>query len=79
MLEHTGISNGILWNATNDMGKMAYCWGAGNLDTFMVSNSYDSKIPELKSVYNLNPQTLMNNTLNATSTMETQSSNGVSV
>ena len=78
MLEHTGISNGILWHSINDMGKNGYCWGAGNIDTFMVSNSYSKDIPELLNVYNLTPQTIQNNTLND-NTQPTRQTNGISI
>jgi hypothetical protein len=60
MLEKTALSNGIIWKAGNDMGKMCYCWGVGNLDTYKCSNSYSADMPELQSVYNL-PTSILNN------------------
>jgi len=66
MLEKTGLSNGIIWKSMNDMGKLCYCWGAGNIDTFRASNIYSSDMEELQSVYNLPLTTLGSNTLGNT-------------
>jgi hypothetical protein len=63
MLDKTALSNGIIWKASNDMGKMCYCWGAGNIDLFKCSNNYSADIPELQSVYNLSTTVLNNNTV----------------
>jgi hypothetical protein len=59
ILQQTKLSNGILWNATNDMNKKCYCWGATNIDLFRASNEYNDEIPELNTVYNL-PDTYLN-------------------
>ena len=65
MLEQRALSNGIIWKANNDMGKMCYCWGAGNIDGFKCSNVYSADMPELQTVYNLPSTILNNNTVNA--------------
>lgn len=61
MLTFAGISNGILWHGKNDVGLDGYCWGAGNFDTFKCSNTYDSTMPELSLVYNLDANVIRNN------------------
>ena len=63
MLEQATLSNGIIWKAINDMGKMCYCWGAGNIDCFRATNIYDANMDILQTVYNLPLQLLANNTL----------------
>lgn len=68
MLTPINISNGIIWQAANDMNKKCICWGASNIDLFRASNEYGGDIPELASVYNLPQQFLQNNTLLAEST-----------
>lgn len=67
MLELSGVSNGVIWQSINDMGKLCYCWGAGNTDTFRITNSYNKDMNELNSVYNLPLQFMKNNTLHNTS------------
>lgn len=61
LLEKTELSNGIIWTAINDMGRLCYCWGAGNIDTFHATNIYSSDMNELQHVYNLSTTTLTNN------------------
>lgn len=63
MLDKTALSNGIIWKASNDMGKMCYCWGVGNIDMFKCSNTYSADMPELQSVYNLSSSVLTSNTV----------------
>ena len=77
MLEKAALSNGIIWKSMNDMGKLCYCWGAGNIDTFRASNIYSSDMTELQSVYNLPLTTLGSNTLgnNASSVDQSSSEN----
>jgi len=66
ILKLSKLSNGILWNATNDMNKMCYCWGATNIDLFRASNEYNDVIPELNTVYNLPDSYLGLNTISQT-------------
>lgn len=63
MLEQRALSNGIIWYASNDMGKLCYCWGAGNINCFRASNIYTSDMAELLTVYNLPLSLLKQNTL----------------
>lgn len=63
MLEKISISNGLIWNDINDMGKKCYCWNASNIDTFKSSNSYNENMNELYNVYNLPLHLLQTNTL----------------
>jgi hypothetical protein len=63
MLDKTALSNGIIWKASNDMGKICYCWGVGNIDMFKCSNTYSADMPELQSVYNLSSSVLTSNTV----------------
>ena len=63
MLKPANVSNGIIWSATNDMGRQCFCWGAGNINQFRCSNIYNQSIPELNTVYNLPPEYLKQNTL----------------
>lgn len=79
MLQHTALSNGIIWNSINDMGKACYCWGSGNIDTFRATNIYDSKMNELQSVYNLPGDLLLNNTYNALPTISNSITSGVQI
>jgi len=82
MLIPSNISNGIIWKASNDMpmvtnsngngntnlnNNTCYCWGATNIDLFRCTNEYNNEIPELKSVYNLPDQFLVQNTILASS------------
>jgi len=66
MLDKTALSNGIIWKASNDMGKMCYCWGVGNIDMFKCSNTYSADMLELQSVYNLSSIVLNSNTVGNT-------------
>ena len=61
MLSFAGISNGILWHGKNDIGLDGYCWGVGNFDTFLASNTYGATMPELSLVYNFDNQVIRNN------------------
>uniref|UniRef100_A0A6C0EY65 Uncharacterized protein n=1 Tax=viral metagenome TaxID=1070528 RepID=A0A6C0EY65_9ZZZZ len=76
MLTPANISNGIIWSATNDMGRQCFCWGAGNINQFRCSNIYNQSIPELNTVYNLPSEYLKQNTLLSNAE---QSSKGVKV
>lgn len=76
MLKPANVSNGIIWSATNDMGRQCFCWGAGNINQFRCSNIYNQSIPELATVYNLPPEYLKQNTLLSNAE---QSSKGVKV
>jgi hypothetical protein len=77
MLNYSGISNGIIWRGINDMGNSCYCWGAGNLDTFRTSNTYNENMLELGTVFNIDLQQLNNNTLTHTTPTNKQIVNGV--
>ena len=68
LVEKTALSNGILWSAINDMGKMCYCWGIGTLSAFKTSNQYNSNMPELQNVYNLSSASLKRNLLGSDTT-----------
>jgi hypothetical protein len=67
MLENVMLSNGIIWKSINDMGKVCYCWGAGNINTFRCSNIYEPNMSELQSVYNFPISLLTKNTLDTLS------------
>jgi hypothetical protein len=62
-LENIRVSNGILWQATNDLGKKCYCWGATNMDLFRCSNTYTDSMYELHDVYNVPKKFLEDNTI----------------
>ena len=68
LVEKSALSNGILWSAINDMGKLCYCWGVGTLATFKTSNQYNGNIPELQNVYNLSSSSLKRNLLGSDKT-----------
>lgn len=59
-----GKSNGN----TNLNTNSCYCWSATNIDLFKCTNIYNNEIPELKTVYNLPDQYLVQNTVLADST-----------
>lgn len=63
MLSPIHISNGILWSATNDMGRQCFCWGATNINLFRATLQYNDTMPELSTVYNLPPEFLKQNIL----------------
>ena len=68
LVEKSALSNGILWSAINDMGKLCYCWGVGTLATFKTSNQYNGNMPELQNVYNLSSSSLKRNLLGSDKT-----------
>ena len=76
MLESTKLSNGIIWETSNDMGRKCVCWGASNIDIFKACNNYTNNMPELNTVYNLPQQFLNQNNILAKSL---DSSKGVKV
>ena len=77
MMTFSGISNGILWNSMNDMGKKCYCWAAGNFDTFHATNEYNSTMPELQNVYNIEPKILSDYTVSNSAPSSKQVVNGI--
>lgn len=80
MVEPINISNGILWQTKNDLKTQCFCWGAGNFDTFKVTNQYSGNMPELSEVYNVDSKILEAHTLDSNSyAPENKMANGVMI
>jgi len=77
ILTFSGISNGILWQGKNDMGKGCFCWSASNFDTFRSSNIYSENMLELMDVYHITKERLDNFTLTHTTPTDKQIVNGI--
>jgi hypothetical protein len=65
MVEPVNVSNGIIWQAVNDLKTKCFCWGAGNFDTFKVTSQYSGAMPELSEVYNVDSRILGTHTLDS--------------
>lgn len=73
MLEPNNVSNGIIWRAQNDLGTQCYCWGAGNFDTYKITNQYHGDMLELGTIYNIDARVLSDFTVDSKNVKSTTS------